>query len=85
MLTLVTDGMRGVRNILFEKAAAGVLASCVSELKPPPQEAQPLLVSLLQVCTVGQEHLFLGSRLGNSFLLKYSTKPLGGGQFSGLK
>ena len=30
VLTLLRDGMRGVRNILFEKAAAGVLASCVS-------------------------------------------------------
>ena len=30
VLTLVPDGMRGIRNILFEKAAAGVLASCVS-------------------------------------------------------
>lgn len=30
VLTLVPDGMRGIRNILFEKAAAGILASCVS-------------------------------------------------------
>ena len=30
VLTLIPDGMRGVKNIVFEKAAAGVLASCVS-------------------------------------------------------
>ena len=30
VLNLIPDGMRGIRNILFEKAAAGVLASCVS-------------------------------------------------------
>ena len=29
LLTLVPDGMRGIRNILFEKAAAAVLTSCV--------------------------------------------------------
>ena len=30
VLTLVPEGMRGLKNILFEKAAAGVLPSCVS-------------------------------------------------------
>lgn len=33
ILTLVPDGMRGIRNIIFEKAASGVIASCVSELR----------------------------------------------------
>jgi len=54
VLNLIPDGMRGIRNILFEKAAAGVLASCI--------------------CTLGQDYLFLGSRLGNSLLLKCSKK-----------
>lgn len=31
ILTLVPEGLRGVKNILFEKAAAGVLPSCVSQ------------------------------------------------------
>ena len=44
VLTLVTDGMRGVRNILFEKAAAGVLASCVSELMSQPR---PVVLAVL--------------------------------------
>lgn len=30
VLTLVPEGMRGLKNILFEKAAAAVLPSCVS-------------------------------------------------------
>lgn len=30
VLTLVPDGMRGIKNILFEKTAAAVLTSCVS-------------------------------------------------------
>jgi cleavage and polyadenylation specificity factor subunit 1 len=30
VLTLVPDGLRGLKNILFEKAAAGVIPSCVS-------------------------------------------------------
>ena len=30
ILTLVPDGMRGIKNVLFEKTAAAVLASCVS-------------------------------------------------------
>ena len=30
ILTLVPDGLRGIKTILFEKAAAGVLPSCVS-------------------------------------------------------
>ena len=42
ILTLVPDGMRGIKNVLFEKTAAAVLASCVSEggggiLKWPPR------------------------------------------------
>lgn len=32
ILTLVPDGMRGIKNILFEKTAAAVLSSCVSYL-----------------------------------------------------
>ena len=31
ILTLVPDGMRGIRNIIFEKAASGVITSCVSD------------------------------------------------------
>ncbi len=30
VLTLVPEGLRGIKNIMFEKAAAGVLPSCVS-------------------------------------------------------
>ncbi len=30
LITLIPDGMKGVRNIVMEKTAAGVLASCVS-------------------------------------------------------
>ena len=35
ILTLVPEG-RGLKNILFEKAAAGVLPSCVSQQYAPP-------------------------------------------------
>lgn len=31
LLTLVPDGMKGVRNVIFEKTAVAVLGSCVSE------------------------------------------------------
>jgi len=34
-LSLIPDGMRGLRNILFEKTASGVLPSCVSALATP--------------------------------------------------
>ena len=34
-LTLIPDGVRGLRNILFEKTASGVLPSCVSALATP--------------------------------------------------
>ena len=30
MLRLIPEGMKGIRNIIFEKTAASVLASCVS-------------------------------------------------------
>ena len=30
LITLIPDGMKGVRNIVMEKTAVGVLASCVS-------------------------------------------------------
>lgn len=33
LITLVPDGMKGVRNIVFEKTAASVLASCVSTVQ----------------------------------------------------
>jgi cleavage and polyadenylation specificity factor subunit 1 len=60
LLTLVPDGMRGIRNILFEKAAAAVLTSCI--------------------CTLGSQYIFLGSRLGNSLLLKYTVKASRGAE-----
>ena len=37
-------------------------------------------LSPIQVCTLGERHLFLGSRLGNSLLLSYSKKIWNTGQ-----
>uniref|UniRef100_A0A8C4Q1K6 Cleavage and polyadenylation specificity factor subunit 1 n=1 Tax=Eptatretus burgeri TaxID=7764 RepID=A0A8C4Q1K6_EPTBU len=54
VLTLITDGMRSVRSFNFDKAAASVLTTCMTNLEPG--------------------YLFLGSRLGNSLLLKYTEK-----------
>ena len=58
VLTLVPDGLRGIKNILFEKAAAGVLPSCVSpslptisslgqQLTPPHSKFSSSISSLL--------------------------------------
>ena len=41
ILTLVPEGIRGVKNILFEKAAAAVLPSCVSILLTTPTHPHP--------------------------------------------
>ncbi|XP_061753334.1 cleavage and polyadenylation specificity factor subunit 1 isoform X2 [Nerophis ophidion] len=54
VLTLITDGMRSVRDFHFDKAAASVLTTCMTTMEPG--------------------YLFLGSRLGNSLLLKYTEK-----------
>ncbi|XP_061615822.1 cleavage and polyadenylation specificity factor subunit 1 [Phyllopteryx taeniolatus] len=54
VLTLITDGMRSVRDFHFDKAAASVLTTCMVTMEPG--------------------YLFLGSRLGNSLLLKYTEK-----------
>ncbi|XP_061671474.1 cleavage and polyadenylation specificity factor subunit 1 isoform X2 [Syngnathoides biaculeatus] len=54
VLTLITDGMRSVRDFHFDKAAASVLTTCMVTMDPG--------------------YLFLGSRLGNSLLLKYTEK-----------
>ncbi|XP_077446808.1 cleavage and polyadenylation specificity factor subunit 1 [Stigmatopora argus] len=54
VLTLITDGMRSVRDFHFDKAAASVLTTCM--------------------VTMELGFLFLGSRLGNSLLLKYTEK-----------
>ncbi|XP_048576873.1 cleavage and polyadenylation specificity factor subunit 1 isoform X2 [Nematostella vectensis] len=64
VVTLIADGVRSVRNFVFDKTAASVLTSCV--------------------CECGDGYLFLGSRLGNSLLVKYTEKPqdIGGDLFS---
>lgn len=98
LLTLVPDGMRGVRNILFEKAAAAVLTSCVSTHVHIQVYTTCLTVHMhncrlyvcicitlvvckySQICTLDSQYIFLGSRLGNSLLLKYTTKGSRGQQ-----
>ena len=105
LLTLVPDGMRGIKNIFFEKAAAAVLASCVRQWQRMFHSDLYMCICIyvrilhciqciylhtlwyacvtgtciiiipLQVCTFGSQYIFLGSRLGNSLLLKYSNKP----------
>lgn len=81
MLTLITDGMRSVRAFHFDKAAASVLTSSVSwgwgglglglGLGSVPSHHPS---SLPQMVTMEPGYLFLGSRLGNSLLLKYTEK-----------
>lgn len=78
VLTLITDGMRSVRAFHFDKAAASVLTSSVSRVlgggpgagpgQPHPYMSRP------QMVTMEPGYLFLGSRLGNSLLLKYTEK-----------
>lgn len=78
VLSLFADSMRSVRGFHFDKAAASVLTSCVSLM--PFREAQRLVTILFilffmtQVCTCEDNYLFLGSRLGNSLLLRFTGK-----------
>lgn len=79
VLTLITDGMRSVRAFHFDKAAASVLTSSVSwgwgvgwGWVQYSLTTQPF--SLPQMVTMEPGYLFLGSRLGNSLLLKYTEK-----------
>lgn len=85
VLTLITDGMRSVRAFHFDKAAASVLTTCVSSalteckisgctLLLPVLSRSTLGFSLPQMVTMEPGYLFLGSRLGNSLLLKYTEK-----------
>ncbi len=78
VLTLVPDGMRGLKNVLFEKAAAGVLPSCVSLQDNKGGGMVVLELCTLpfvpQVCCFGAGQVFIGSRLGNSMLLGYTKK-----------
>ncbi|KAK2503085.1 hypothetical protein MC885_018772 [Smutsia gigantea] len=79
VLTLVTDGMRSVRAFHFDKAAASVLTTSVSQDSglvgpgpgPGPGSSLP---TCPQMVTMELGYLFLGSRLGNSLLLKYTEK-----------
>lgn len=78
MLTLITDGMRSVRAFHFDKAAASVLTTSVSRERGGsvlgPGLVVPLITPLPQMVTMEPGYLFLGSRLGNSLLLKYTEK-----------
>lgn len=78
VLTLITDGMRSVRAFHFDKAAASVLTTSVSRARVGsalgPGLVVPLFTSLPQMVTMEPGYLFLGSRLGNSLLLKYTEK-----------
>lgn len=78
MLTLITDGMRSVRAFHFDKAAASVLTTSVSRaglgVSGSRSPAVLLFTPLPQMVTMEPGYLFLGSRLGNSLLLKYTEK-----------
>lgn len=82
VLTLITDGMRSVRSFHFDKAAASVLTTCVSprvcpRVPPsvrPARPGPPTAPPYPQMVTLEPGYLFLGSRLGNSLLLKYTEK-----------
>ena len=82
-LTLLPDGLRGIRNILFEKTAAGVLPSCVrcahTRMHTHAHTLSCAINLSSQICRVGAGHVFLGSRLGNSLLLSYSKKMVSDG------
>lgn len=79
VLTLITDGMRSVRAFNFDKAAASVLTTCVSAViyrKDVVVDKCNRLIHFFsnQMVTMEPGYLFLGSRLGNSLLLKYTEK-----------
>lgn len=64
--------MRYVRSFHFEKAAASVLTTCVSTHKIHLKKI--LIFCILQICVCENNFLFLGSRLGNSLLLRFTEK-----------
>lgn len=87
-MTLITDGMRSVRAFHFDKAAASVLTTCVSLNAKHDGKSELLFHTpchivlkdviksffFVQMVTMELGFLFLGSRLGNSLLLRYTEK-----------
>lgn len=65
--------MRYVRTFHFEKAAASVLTTCVCS-QHFFYFSLAYTFTLLQICICENNFLFLGSRLGNSLLLRFTEK-----------
>lgn len=78
VLTLCADSLRCVRSFHFNKAASSVLTCCVSFSMQCDANAingsQFKSFSSFQMCVCLEEYIFLGSRLGNSLLVRFTEK-----------
>lgn len=79
VLTLLCDAMRSVRGFHFEKSASSVLTTCVREPGFSVYSfsfglLNALFFSCFQLMVCDKDYIFLGSRLGNSLLLRISEK-----------